>query len=141
MVKRIRKNIYLFPPNLAPLRLGGRDFQIREFSTPENLRQFGKFRPIVAQRSHIKIFFVLFAFFAVGTLIFLIIDPCPGIPRVVVVRAGRGYSGNLGNPVLSKKIIRIAVFLGKLSHLRIVQRRQPAIANDRMIFAAFGGNQ
>ena len=33
MVKRIRKNIYLSPPNLAPLRLGGRNFQIREFST------------------------------------------------------------------------------------------------------------
>jgi hypothetical protein len=36
MVKRIRKNIYLSPPNFAPLRLGGRNFQIREFSTPEN---------------------------------------------------------------------------------------------------------
>ena len=44
MVKRIRKNIYLSPPNLAPLRLGGRNFQIREFSTPENLRQSRKFR-------------------------------------------------------------------------------------------------
>ena len=39
MVKRIRKNIYLSPPNLAPLRLGGRNFQIREFSAAENLRQ------------------------------------------------------------------------------------------------------
>ena len=47
MVKRIRKNIYLSPPNLAPLRLGGRNFQIREFSTPENLRQSRKFRAIV----------------------------------------------------------------------------------------------
>jgi hypothetical protein len=32
MVKRIRKNIYLSPPHLAPLRLGGTNFQIREFS-------------------------------------------------------------------------------------------------------------
>src|SRR5262245_102760 len=33
MMKRIHKNSYLSPPNLAPLRLGGRNFQIREFST------------------------------------------------------------------------------------------------------------
>ena len=51
MVKRILKNIYLSPPNLAPLRLGGRNFQIREFSTPENLRQSRKFRAMVVQSS------------------------------------------------------------------------------------------
>src|SRR5207247_2576539 len=50
-------------------------------------------------------------------------------------------SRNLGNPVFSKKIIRIAVFLGKFSYSRIVQRRQPAVANDRIILSTFGGNR
>jgi hypothetical protein len=49
MVKRFRKNIYLSLPNLAPLRLGGRNFQIREFSTPENLRQSRKFQARVVR--------------------------------------------------------------------------------------------
>jgi hypothetical protein len=35
MVKIIRKNIYFSPPNLAPLRLGGRNIRIRESSTRE----------------------------------------------------------------------------------------------------------
>jgi hypothetical protein len=51
MVKRIRKNIYLSPLNLAPLRLGGRNFQIRELVS-ENLRQSRKFRAIVVRNSH-----------------------------------------------------------------------------------------
>ena len=52
MVKRIRKNIYLSPPNLAPLRLGGRNFQIREFSTLKicaSLANFGLVRRIISR--------------------------------------------------------------------------------------------
>ena len=64
MVKRIHKNISLSPPNLAPLRLGGRNFQIREFSTPESLRQSRKFRAIVIRLNSLT--FVNFASFVVN---------------------------------------------------------------------------
>src|SRR5262249_32953033 len=82
-----------------------------------------------------------FAFFAVEVLSPLIIDPRGRVFCVFVVRAGRRYSRDLGNPVLSKKIIRIAVFFRKLSYFRIVQRRQPAILNDRIVLTAFGVNR
>ena len=71
----------------------------------------------------------------------LIIDPRGGIARVLVVRAAGRYTRNLRNPVLSKKIIRITVFCGKFSYFRIVQRRKPAFANDRIILSALSGNR
>src|SRR5262245_17991017 len=77
----------------------------------------------------------------VGPTLGFLVDPRSGIPRILIVRAGRGYTWNLRNPVFSKKIIRIAVFFRKLSYFRIVQRRQPAILNDRIVLTAFGFNR
>jgi len=54
MVKITRKKIYLSPPNLAPLRLSGRNGRFREFLVPEDLREPRKLSAIVIQGSHRK---------------------------------------------------------------------------------------
>jgi hypothetical protein len=48
MVKRIRKNIFLSPPNLAPLRLGGR------ISKSENFRPLKICRDNLNRAGHEK---------------------------------------------------------------------------------------
>src|SRR5262249_55591392 len=72
---------------------------------------------------------------------FLLVDPRARIFIVLAVRPCSCYSRDLGNPVFSKKIIRIAVFLRELSYFRIVQRHQSAILNDRIVLTAFGVNR
>src|SRR5512142_1374103 len=66
------------------------------------------------------------------------VDPSAGVARILLVGAGGGYAGNRRNPVLPQQLIGIPVFSGQPAHLGIVQRRQPAIADDHMLFAGFG---
>src|SRR6266545_2708204 len=51
----------------------------------------------------------LLAFRRVGVSRALSVDPFPGIHRILLVRTGRGYAGNLGNPVFAQEFVRMAV--------------------------------
>src|SRR6266542_1501846 len=80
----------------------------------------------------------LLAFRRVGVSRALSVDPFPGIHRILLVRTGRGYAGNLGNPVFAQEFVRIAVPFGELAYIGIVQCGEPAVTNDRVFLATLG---
>src|SRR6185503_14643148 len=66
------------------------------------------------------------------------VNPFARIARIVFVSTLACNSGNLRNPVLAQQIVGIAVLRGELAHFRVIERGEPAVADDRVLLAGLG---